>query len=149
MASVKHYDDAAQRAPQARKAIAVVGHSDDPGRTSYQIGRFLKGAGYTVYPVNPSIESVDGDQAYATLADVPEPIDIVDVFRRSEYLAGVVDEAIAVGAKVVCGRSSASPTPPPRRRARMRASRDHGQLHQGELPAHPAAWVGIVYKSVL
>lgn len=102
MASVKHYDDAAQRAILAgAKVIAVVGHSDNPARTSYQIGRFLKSVGYTVYAVNPTIESVDGDRAYATLADVPEPIDIVDVFRRSEFLAGVVDEAIAVGAKVV------------------------------------------------
>lgn len=102
MASVKHYDDAAQRAILAdAKVIAVVGHSDNPGRTSYQIGRFLKSVGYIVYPVNPTIESVDGERAYPTLADVPEPIDIVDVFRRSEYLAGVVDEAIAVGAKVV------------------------------------------------
>ncbi|MCC6801630.1 MAG: CoA-binding protein, partial [Anaerolineae bacterium] len=102
MASVKRYDDAAQRAFLAgAKVIAVVGHSDNPERTSYQIGRFLKSVGYTVYPVNPAIESVDGDKAYATLADVPEPIDIVDVFRRSEYLAEVVDEAITVGAKVV------------------------------------------------
>ncbi|MFN8564258.1 MAG: CoA-binding protein [Anaerolineae bacterium] len=58
MASVKHYDDAAQREILATaKVIAVVGHSDDPGRTSYQIGRFLKNVGYTVYPVNPTIES--------------------------------------------------------------------------------------------
>ena len=83
------------------RVIAVVGHSDKPYRTSYQIAHFLKRVGYTVYPVNPSVEQIDGERSYASLADVPEPIDIVNVFRRSEYLSGVVDEAIAVGAKAV------------------------------------------------
>jgi predicted CoA-binding protein len=96
------YDDVALRTFLAEAAvIAVVGYSDDPSRPSYQIGGFLRDVGYTVYAVNPNIESIDGEPTYASLADVPEPIDIVDVFRRSEYLAGVVDEAIAVGAKVV------------------------------------------------
>lgn len=102
MAGATFYDDAAQRTFLASAAvIAVVGYSDDPSRTSYQIGRFLKDVGYTVYPVNPNVSHIDGEPVYATLADVPEPIDIVDVFRRSEFLSGVVDEAIAVGAKVV------------------------------------------------
>jgi len=83
------------------RVIAVVGYSDKPHRTSYQIAQFLKGKGYTVYPVTPSVEMIDGQRSYPSLADVPEPIDIVDVFRRSEYLSGVVDEAIAVGAKAV------------------------------------------------
>lgn len=97
-----HYDDAAQRAFLADAAvIAVVGYSDDPSRTSYQIGSFLRAVGYTVYAVNPNVETIDGEPAYASLADVPEPIDIVNVFRRSEFLAGVVDDAIAIGAKVV------------------------------------------------
>jgi len=81
--------------------IAVVGMSDDPMITSYQIGKYLKEQGYTVYPVNPTIQEVDGDKSYPSLADVPEPIDIVDVFRNSAYLSDVVDEAIAVGAKTV------------------------------------------------
>ncbi len=98
----KSYDDAALRGFLAEaKVIAVVGYSDNPKRTSYQIAQFLKDVGYTVYAVNPTVESIDGEKSYPSLADVPEPIDIVDVFRRSEYLAGVVDEAIAVGAKVV------------------------------------------------
>ncbi len=102
MTQVKHYDDAAQREIlEHARVIAVVGYSDDPSRTSNQIGRFLKNAGYKVYAVNPTAETVDGEKAYRTLADVPEPIDIVDVFRRSEFLPGVVDDAIAVGAKVV------------------------------------------------
>ena len=102
MTQVKRYDDAAQRAILgSAKVIAVVGYSDDPSRTSYQIGSFLKGVGYKVYPVNPMVESIDGEKSYPSLADVPEPIDIVNVFRRSEFLDGVVDEAIAAGAKVV------------------------------------------------
>ena len=86
---------------ETAKVIAVVGYSNDPTRTSYQIGKFLKQVGYTVYPVNPSVSEIDGEKVYATLADVSEPIDIVNVFRRSEYLAGVVDAAIAVQAKAV------------------------------------------------
>jgi predicted CoA-binding protein len=86
---------------QSAKVIAVVGFSDDPNRTSHQIGKFLMRVGYTVYPVNPTVKEIDGVKVYPTLADVPEPIDIVNVFRRSEYLSGVVDEAIAVNARAV------------------------------------------------
>ncbi|MEX1071559.1 MAG: CoA-binding protein [Anaerolineales bacterium] len=83
------------------RVIAVVGHSDKPHRTSYEIGHYLREAGYKVYAVNPTIQEVDGERAYPTLADVPEPIDIVNVFRRSEYLQAVIDDAIAAGAKAV------------------------------------------------
>lgn len=83
------------------RVIAVVGMSDNPARASYGVANFLKVQGYTIYPVNPTLKEIDGQQVYPTLADVPEPIDIVDVFRRPEYLAGVVDDAIAVNAKAV------------------------------------------------
>jgi predicted CoA-binding protein len=83
------------------KVIAVVGHSDKPHRTSYRIGQYLREAGYKVYAVNPTIREIDDEPVYPNLAAVPEPIDIVDVFRRSEYLAEVVEEAIAVSAKAV------------------------------------------------
>ncbi|MCB9435748.1 MAG: CoA-binding protein [Anaerolineales bacterium] len=83
------------------RVIAVVGHSDQPHRTSYQIAQYLRQMGYVVYPINPTVATIDGERSYASLADVPEPIDIVNVFRRSEYLAAVVEEAIAVGAKGV------------------------------------------------
>jgi predicted CoA-binding protein len=86
---------------QNARVIAVVGFSNDPSRASYQIGHYLRRAGYTMYPVNPTITEVDGMKVYPSLKDVPEPIDIVDVFRRPEYLLGVVEEAIAVKAKVV------------------------------------------------
>jgi uncharacterized protein len=83
------------------RTIAVVGHSDRPDRTSYQIAAFLRRAGYTVYPVNPTLDQIDGERCYHALSELPEPVDIVDVFRRSEYLGGVVDEAIAAGAKTI------------------------------------------------
>jgi predicted CoA-binding protein len=83
------------------KVVAVVGHSDKPYRTSYQIAQYLRNAGYTVYPVNPMVDQIDGEKSYASLAEIPVPIDIVDVFRRSEHLRSVVDEAAKVGAKAV------------------------------------------------
>lgn len=90
-----------RRILEAARVIAVVGHSDKPQRTSYSIGRYLREAGYRVYAVNPTISEVDGEKAYASLVEVPEPIDIVNVFRRSEFLDEVVDQAIAVGAKAI------------------------------------------------
>lgn len=90
-----------RRILETARVIAVVGHSDKPHRTSYQIAGYLRAAGYRVYAVNPAVSQIDGQPCYPSLAEVPEPIDIVDVFRRSEYLDGIVDEAIAVGAKVI------------------------------------------------
>jgi predicted CoA-binding protein len=83
------------------RTIAVVGHSADPSRTSYQIAAFLRRAGYNVIPVNPTVAEIDGQPCYSTLADVPEPIDIVNVFRRSEYLPDIVRDAIAIEAGAV------------------------------------------------
>lgn len=83
------------------KTIAVVGHSDKSHRTSYQIADYLRAVGYTVYAVNPTVDEIDGEPSYASLADIPEPIDIVNVFRRSEYLADVVQEAIDTGTTAI------------------------------------------------
>lgn len=94
-------DEAVQDLLANARVIAVVGHSDKPYRTSYQIAQYLRGAGYTVYPVNPEVVQIDGQPCYASLDDVPEPIDIVNVFRRSEFLPGVVEDAITAGAKAV------------------------------------------------
>jgi predicted CoA-binding protein len=102
MTQIQAHDREAQRAILSdARVIAVVGYSADPTRTSYEIGGYLKRAGYRVYAVNPTVREIDGEKVYATLADVPEPIDIVNVFRRSEFLPGVVDDAIQVGAKTV------------------------------------------------
>ena len=81
--------------------IAMVGESNDHYYSSYQVAQYLKEMGYTVYPVNPMIKSVEGDRSYPSLSEVPEPIDIVDVFRDPTHLGGIVNEAIAVGAKTL------------------------------------------------
>ncbi|MEK6256612.1 MAG: CoA-binding protein [Chloroflexota bacterium] len=84
--------------------IAVVGHSDKPYRTSYQIADYLRHAGYKIYPVNPAVQEINGEKSYASLSDIPEPFDIVDVFRGAEHLDGVVQDSIDAGAKAVWGQ---------------------------------------------
>jgi uncharacterized protein len=93
--------DAMRDVLETARTIAVVGHSDRPERTSYQIAAFLRRAGYTVYPVNPTLDEIDGERCYHSLHELPERVDIVNVFRRSEYLGEVVEEAIAAKARTV------------------------------------------------
>jgi hypothetical protein len=85
------------------RTIAVVGASPRSERPSHGVMAYLQGRGYRAIPVNPNAAGVtiNGETVYARLADVPEPIDMVDVFRRTSMAGGVVDEAIAAGAKVV------------------------------------------------
>ncbi|NJN19268.1 MAG: CoA-binding protein [Oscillochloris sp.] len=84
------------------KRIAVVGLSDNPSRDSYGVAGFLQRHGYEIMPVNPQLHGpVLGAQSYATLHDVPPPIDIVDIFRRSEFVPEIVEDAIAVGARAI------------------------------------------------
>ncbi len=80
------------------KVIAVVGHSEKSHRDSYQVAQFLRDAGYQVYPINPRVDEIDGHLSYASLRDVPDPIDIVNVFRRSDFLPEIVEDAIAIQA---------------------------------------------------
>jgi predicted CoA-binding protein len=88
----------------ASRTIAVVGHSDKPYRASFGVAQYLREAGYRVYAVNPNLRSVADDIAYPDLRKLPERIDIVDVFRRSEHLAQIVEDAIAIGARAVWGQ---------------------------------------------
>jgi predicted CoA-binding protein len=81
--------------------IAIVGRSNDHYYTSYDVGEYLIKQGFTVYNVNPTIDDVDGEAVYKSLADVPEKVDIVDVFRKSDALWELVDEAVAIGAKTL------------------------------------------------
>jgi uncharacterized protein len=81
------------------KRIAVVGLSDDPHRPSYDVASYLRSAGKEVIPINPNHRSVMGLICYPSLAAVPGPIDLVDVFRRPEFCAEVAQEAVEVGAK--------------------------------------------------
>jgi predicted CoA-binding protein len=83
------------------KTIAVVGLSDNPQRDSHRVARYLQSVGYRIIPVNPMIQEILGEKSYPDLKSVPEPIDMVDIFRRSELVGPVVDEAIAVGARYI------------------------------------------------
>jgi uncharacterized protein len=97
----KANDSAIRDVLTSAKVIAVVGHSDKPNRTSYQIAQFLRKVGYIVYPVNPQVQEIDGQPSYPSLKEVPSRIDIVNVFRRSEYLSEIVTEAIAINANTI------------------------------------------------
>jgi hypothetical protein len=105
MLSLKPKDENLYQILTDTKVIAVVGHSDKPYRTSYQIAQFLSLVGYTVYPVNPQVKTIDTDPSYGSLRDIPKNIDLVNIFRRSEYLSEIIDEAIAVGAKTIWAQS--------------------------------------------
>jgi len=83
------------------RTIAVVGLSPDPHRPSNGVAGYMKRAGYKVIAVNPNISEVFGEKAYSSLAEIPEPIDLVDIFRRPEEAGRAVDEAIIIGAKAV------------------------------------------------
>ena len=83
------------------KRIAVVGLSSSTWRASYGVSRFMQTVGYEITPVNPNEGEVLGHKAYATLDEVPDPIEIVNIFRRPEYVPEIVDSAIRRGAKVV------------------------------------------------
>jgi len=82
-------------------SIAVVGFSPKENRPSYMVGKYLIDAGFEVYPVNPGVAEILGRISYPDLASIPDAIDIVDIFRRSEDVISVVEAAIAVRAKVV------------------------------------------------
>ncbi len=83
------------------RRIAIIGHSDRPERDSYRVGRYLAGHGYEVFPVNPVARSTNDLCFYSDLASVPRPIDVVDIFRRPDAIAAIVDEAIRLGAGTV------------------------------------------------
>jgi uncharacterized protein len=79
---------------QRSKTIAVVGLSDSPLRPSYGVSAYMQAQGYRIIPVNPAIRESLGEKSYASLLEVPEKIDIVDIFRRSEFVEAIVDQAI-------------------------------------------------------
>src|SRR5512138_1490225 len=85
----------------ASHTIAVVGLSNNPSRTSNRVSRYMQREGYTIIPVNPGITEALGVRAYPDLKSVTEPIDIVNIFRRPEFVSDIVDAAIAVRAKAV------------------------------------------------
>lgn len=93
MASSTHTDPVTELLTRAR-TIAVVGLSNDPLRPSHGVSAYMQSQGYRIIPVNPQIESSLGEKAYASLLEVPEKIDIVNIFRRPEFVEEIVDRAI-------------------------------------------------------
>lgn len=85
------------------RTIAVVGLSGNPDRPSFGVAQYLQSKGYRIIPVNPTIDSVLGEKSYASVSEIPEKagvqVDIVDVFRRSEFVPALAEEAIAIGAR--------------------------------------------------
>ena len=99
--SVNASADAVLELLQKYQTIAVVGSSSNPMRPSYAVTEYMQAAGYRIIPVNPNETEVLGEKSYARLEDVPEKIEIVNVFRRAEEVPPVVESAIRVGAKVI------------------------------------------------
>jgi len=79
----------------------VVGLSPDPRRDSHRVASYLQRSGYRIIPVNPKVSTVLGALAYPSLHEVPDRVDVVDVFRRPEFVAGIIDDAIAAGVPVI------------------------------------------------
>ncbi|MDA1215257.1 MAG: CoA-binding protein [Chloroflexi bacterium] len=91
-----------QKILQENRVIAVVGLSRKPDRPSHGVARYLQEEGYRIIPVSPNIsDTVLGEQTYPDLLSIPEPVDVVDIFRRSEDIPPVVEQAIRIGAKAV------------------------------------------------
>lgn len=92
-------DDIMRQVFADSQSIAVVGASPDPNRAGNYIPAYLKAQGYRIVPVNPTCDEVLGQKCYASLEDIPEPVDCVEVFRRPEYTPDIARQAVAIGAK--------------------------------------------------
>ncbi|CAI6022012.1 CoA-binding protein [Cohnella sp. JJ-181] len=93
--------DEIKRILRETTTVAVVGLSGDPDKTSHMVSAAMQSKGYRIIPVNPKESEILGEKCYKSLADIPEPIDIVNVFRRPEHTPQVAEEAVAAGAKVL------------------------------------------------
>jgi len=94
-------DEAIGKLLKEIRVIAVVGLSAEAGKASNSVARYLKDRGFRIIPVNPGQEEILGEKAYKSLADIPEPVDVVDIFMRSEKVLPVVEEAIKLKPKAV------------------------------------------------
>lgn len=101
-------EDTIERILEETKTIAVVGHSNLPSRPGYYVPAYLQKAGYRIIPVNPNLEEVLGERVYPDLASIPEPVDLVLLFQRSENVPPFVDQAITIGAPAVWMQSGIS-----------------------------------------
>jgi len=94
-------DDEVKAILKNNHTIAVVGLSTDPDKDSHRVAQYLLDHGYRIVPVNPKCDQILGQKCYSSLKDIPFAVDIVDIFRKIDAIPGIVDEAIAIGAKVV------------------------------------------------
>jgi predicted CoA-binding protein len=94
-------DSVIDRILDSARTIAVIGLSSDPGRPSFVVARYMQSHGYRIFPVNPNEAEVLGERSYSRLQDVPERVDLVNIFRRSEEAGRHVAEAIEIGAPAV------------------------------------------------
>jgi hypothetical protein len=94
-------DDQLKRILETTHTIAVVGLSASPAKTSYDVARYLKAHGYRIIPVNPFADEILGEKTFAELTAIPDAVDVVQVFRPSEEVPPIVEQAIRIGAKVV------------------------------------------------
>lgn len=99
--SMRSAPDALSSIFERYHTLVVVGLSSKPTRPSYGVAAYMKARGYHIIPVNPKETSVFGEKAYASLEDVPDPVEVVVIFRKSEYVPEIVESAIRKGAKVV------------------------------------------------
>jgi hypothetical protein len=96
-----HDDEQITELLRTAKTIAVVGLSDNPMKPSHGVSAYMQTHGYRIIPVNPEIQEALGEKAYKSLLDVPEKIDIVNIFRRSEHVPPIVDQAIQIKAPAI------------------------------------------------
>jgi hypothetical protein len=93
--------DLAERALAAANTIAVVGLSRDPSKAAHGVPAQLQAAGFRIIPVHPSANELLGEKVYRSLTDIPEPVDLVDVFRPADEAPGIAEQAVAIGAKTL------------------------------------------------
>jgi len=99
--SISSDDESLRRILETSRNVAVVGISDKEDQANHTVPKYLQSQGYKMFPVNPRLESVLGEKTYPDLVSIPEEIDVVEIFRRSEVVPEIVDQAIQIGAKVV------------------------------------------------
>ena len=83
------------------KSIAIVGLSDKPDRPSFEVGKYLMDHGFKIFPVNPNIDNFLGIKSYQSLIDIKEKVDVVDIFRKSEFVEPIIEDAIRIGVKMI------------------------------------------------
>ena len=131
------------------KTIAVVGLSDDESRPSYEVAAYLQSQGYEIIPVNPRLSEALGAVCYPDLHAVPKPVDVVDVFRRSEHVVPIARAAVEIGAKVALVAGRGYQRGGRGDRAGGGPRRRHGRLHASEARRVEAAGRAVVLRPML